>query len=404
MIANSALADYPTTREEAWRYTPVGEIVARIETAITATRARSVTVSRPIVDALAGSHGGPRIVFVNGRHDANLSDDEAVSGVHIGARSAAEDAAVAVVAVDGFIARNNASGHDIATVQVDPGTQTVVPVHIVHLATPDRSDAAQGTISHPRTVIDVGDGARISIIETYCGLDGPTITNASTTIRLGRDADVVHSRIQTESPSAMHVGDTRIRQAANARLRSTTVTAGADIARHAITVDLAGPGAEADLAGVDVTTGRQRHDTVVTVDHAVPRCSSTQHFRAIVDDHARSSFSGEIIVRPGAAATDAHQSSRNLVLSRDAEADTRPWLQILADDVRCTHGATVGRLDDEALFYLRSRGIPLATARAMLIDAFVHDVTGRITPESLRAEVDALVGHRAGLATIGEVP
>ena len=176
---------------------------------------------------------------------------------------------------------------------------------------------------------------------------------------------VDHYLIQTESSQAVHVGDIRIRQAAGARLRLTTVTVGGDIARHAITVDLAG----------DRCAGRPcrcRRDDPATAPrhrrHRRPRRAAVfeqrNASRAVVDDHARSSFSGEIIVRPGAAATDAHQSSRNLVLSPNAEADTRPWLQILADDVRCTHGATVGRLDDEALFYLRSRGIPTERRRA----------------------------------------
>ena len=394
MIANGALIEFPTTREEAWRYTPVDEVMARIETA---TRAHSVSVSRTIVDALAGRHGGPRLVFVNGSYHAGLSDrDGLVAGLRCGPRSpsAVEVATASAAPVDGFIARNGAPDQDIAVVEVDPGTQAPLPVHIVYLATPDRSDPARSTISHPRTVIDVADGGRISIIETYCGLDGPTVTSASTTIRVGCDADVDHYLIQTESSQAMHVGDIRIRQAARARMRLTAVTVGGDIARHAITVDLAGTDAQADVAGVDATTRRQRHDTVVTVDHAAPRCSSSQRFRAVVDDHARSSFSGQIIVRPGAEAADAHQSSRNLVLSPNAEADTRPWLQILTDDVRCSHGATVGRLDDEALFYLRSRGIPRRTAHAMLIDAFVHDVTGRVAHSSLRTHLDELVGEQ----------
>ncbi len=365
MIVDGALAELPTTRDEAWKYTPVGEIVERMQAATPATRGRHTPVLRATVDALAGDHGGRRMVFVDGAYDAALSDDDHPD-------------------------RRDQGGQDMAVVEVDPGTHTRLPVHIVHLATPDGLEATQATISHPRTTIAVGDGAQVTIIETYCGLDGPTVTDASTTIEVGRDAELDLYRIQQESSQAVHVGDTRIRQAAGSRVRVTAVTTGGDIARNAIAVDLAEPGAETDLAGVQVTTGRQRHDTVVTVDHAVERCSSTQRFGAIVDDHARSSFSGEIVVRPGADGTDAHQSSRNLVLSPDAEADTRPWLQILADDVRCTHGATVGRLDDEALFYLRSRGIPLPAARAMLIEAFVDDITDRISIESLRAHLGAL--------------
>jgi Fe-S cluster assembly protein SufD len=148
-----------------------------------------------------------------------------------------------------------------------------------------------------------------------------------------------------------------------------------------------------------VTGGNQRHDTVVSIDHAASRCTSNQRFNGVVNDRGRGSFSGEIIVEPGTTGTDARQSSRNLVLDPNAEADSRPWLRILADDVRCTHGASVGRLDDDALHYLRSRGIPLVAARTMLIDAFLRDVTDSIAHEAVRAQVAALVASAASEAS-----
>lgn len=401
MSANSAVVDYPSAREEAWRYTPVDEIVSRIATAALAMScAAGTSVSRLVVDALAGKHGGPRLVFVNGVYAAGLSDhDDLPAGLWCGPADPVDSRAAtpeAPIGIDGFVARNHAAGHDVALVVVDPGLRIHEPVQVVHLAAPANAGGpdATGRISHPRTVIDVGDNSNIKIIETYCGLDGPAVTNASTTIRLGRGAVVDQSRIQTESPATVHIGNTRIDQREGARLRMTSVTIGGDIARNAIVVHLAGAGAHAELDGLNLTTGRQRHDTVVTVDHAASRCASTQRFSGVVDDHGRGSFSGEIIVRPGTVATDAHQSNRNLILNPNAEADTRPWLQILADDVRCTHGATVGRLDDEAVFYLRSRGIPRAEARAMLIEAFVADITDGIAHESLREHVTALIAAR----------
>ncbi|MEJ7721810.1 MAG: SufD family Fe-S cluster assembly protein [Ilumatobacteraceae bacterium] len=196
---------------------------------------------------------------------------------------------------------------------------------------------------------------------------------------------------RSRSPAATHIGHTRAEQGAGSQLRMTSITVGGDIARNAIDVHLDAADAHTELTGVNMTTGHQRHDTVVTVDHAASRCASSQRFAGVVDDHGRGSFSGEIIVRPGTVATDAHQSNRNLVLDPNAEADTRPWLKILADDVRCTHGATVGRLDDDALFYLRSRGIARAEARTMLIDAFIRDITDAIAAESVRAHVAALI-------------
>ncbi|MGD9794214.1 MAG: Fe-S cluster assembly protein SufD [Acidimicrobiia bacterium] len=400
--ADGSVMDFPSTKEEAWRYTPVDEIVSRLEAATAAAMPASGTsMSRQVVDALAGSHGGPRLVFVNGVYDADLSDhDDLPAGLWCGLADLAHSRAAANVAlagidraVDGFLARNHADGYDIALVVVDPGVRIDVPVHVVHFSAPDNTDerADSATISHPRTIIDVGSDSRIALIQTYCGLDGRAVTNASTTIRVGRHAEVDHCRVQTESTAATHIGHTRIEQEEGSRLRMISVTIGGDIARNAIDVQLHGPDAHTDLAGVNVTAGQQRHDTVVTVDHAASRCASTQRFTGVVDDHGRGSFSGEIIVRPGTVATDAHQSNRNLILSPDAEADTRPWLQILADDVRCTHGATVGRLDDDALFYLRSRGIPLDEARTMLIEAFIRDITDSIPHPSLRSQVAAII-------------
>lgn len=397
--ADGSVMDFPSTKEESWRYTPITEIVARMAAATMAATATSVT--RHFVDALAGSHGGPRLVFVNGVYDADLSDhDNVPAGLWCGLADLSHSRATANLAlagidraVDGFLARNQADGHDSAVVVVDPGVRIDVPVHVVHVSAPDNTGEGNdsATISHPRTIIDVGADSRIALIQTYCGLDGRAVTNASTTIRVGHHAEVDHCRVQTESTAATHIGHTRIEQEEGSRLRMISVTIGGDIARNAIDVHLHGPDAQTELVGVNVTTGRQRHDTVVTVDHAASRCASTQRFTGVVDDHARGSFSGEIIVRPGTVATDAHQSNRNLVLSPNAEADTRPWLQILADDVRCTHGATVGRLDDDALFYLRSRGIPLDAARTMLIGAFISDVTDSIPHASLRAHVAAII-------------
>jgi Fe-S cluster assembly protein SufD len=195
--------------------------------------------------------------------------------------------------------------------------------------------------------------------------------------------------MQSEAPDAIHVGRTAIEQGADSSVRVASIMTGALIARSAIGVRLTGPEARSDLSGLYLPRGHQRHDNVITVDHAASRCTSTQQFRGIVDDHGRGSFSGHVLVRPGTIGTDARQSNRNLVLAPTAQVDTRPWLEILADDVRCTHGATVGRLDEEALFYLRSRGIPVDRSRAMLVAAFAAEVIDAITPASLRDRVAA---------------
>ena len=227
-------------------------------------------------------------------------------------------------------------------------------------------------------------------------MPGSSITNASTRVVAGAGSTITHHRIQDEAVAAIHVGRTAIDQGSGSTVRATSVMTGGRIARSAIDIRFTGAGARADLDGLYLPRGDQRHDNVITVDHGASQCSSTQRFTGIVDDHGRGSFSGHVLVRAGTTGTDAHQSNRNLVLAPTAQADTRPWLEILADDVRCTHGATVGRLDDDALFYLRSRGIPLEQARAMLVAAFAAEIIDAITPATLRDRVAATLGAGGG--------
>jgi Fe-S cluster assembly protein SufD len=377
VTAVAALSELGHERDERWRYTPLDEIVARIERSVPAVGRQVASLPGTLIGSLTGG-AGPRLVFVNGFYAADLSDHDVVpAGVHCG------------VSGEGHV-----DGAGLAVVDVGDGTRSDQPIHIVHLALPDPG-AGRIATSFPRTLIDVGDDARVTVVESYGGLDGQTLSEASTVIRIGGRAELAHHRLQVETPAATHIGHTRVDLGTGSVLRHTSVTLGGDIARHAIEVHLGAADARAELAGINVTGGRQRHDTVVTVDHAASRCASTQRFAGVVDDHGRGSFSGEIIVRPGTTATDASQSSRNLVLGPNAEADARPWLTILADDVRCTHGATVGRLDEDALHYLRSRGIPLARARAMLIDAFVREITDSIPHQTVRAHIAGLVAAAA---------
>ena len=381
---NSApvLDDLPELRDEAWRYTPLAEVVARLRLAAPARASDAVTSA--LVDELAGDHGGVRVVLVNGIHVPSLSDLGPVAGATV---RAGRTMPGAHAPADGFDARNLADGHDTAHVRVDAGADLAELVHVVHVAVP----GDEPTASHPRTHIELGTGARAVVLETFAGVPGRVITNATTTIELGSDAELVHHRIQLEADEAVHIGRTRVAQGRSSTLRSTSASIGAEIARHSLDVLLAAPDAVADLGGVYAPSGRQRHDTAVTVDHAASGCRSDQRFRGVIDDAARGSFSGHVIVRPGTVGSDARQSNRNLVLTRQAQADSRPWLEIFADDVRCSHGSTVGRLDDDALFYLRSRGIPADEARAMLVEAFANEVLATLAPPSLRDHVVARV-------------
>jgi Fe-S cluster assembly protein SufD len=379
----------PSPRDEAWKYTPLDDILATaFEPAPTVPRR---TVDIATVDELAGDHDGPRLVFVNGTFAPELSVRAPIApGVVLGTQSSLRDdappaATSARVRFDGFQAINYASDHDTAALLVSRDTHVGEPIHIVHLSVPDDTPIA----TCPHTFVEVGSGGSATIIETYAGLGGRSLTNAATTIVAGRGSSVTHSKMQNEAPECVHVAHTGIRQAAGSDVRSCTVMSGGDIARNAVDVVLAGAAASVEVNGLYLPSARQRHDNVVTVEHAASSCTSRQLFKGVVDDHARGSFSGHVIVRPETVATDAGQTNRSLLLQRTAEADSRPWLEIFADDVKCTHGATVGRLDDEALFYMRSRGIAERDARAMLISAFVNEIIDRIHPETLRTRVEA---------------
>lgn len=377
----------PDERDEAWRYTPVGDVVRAFEAAV--PPGPTGLVGRARVDELAGDHGGARMVFVNGAFVPEVSDLAHLGpGVWLGntaglRRRSPSPRGRDDQPVDGFHALNWAAGRDVAAVLVDADTIVDGLVHVVHLAIP--GDAV--TASHPRTVVRVGARSHLHLVESFVGLPGESVTNASTRIVAGPSSTVVHHRIQDETAEAVHVGRTGIEQAEGSTVRAASIMLGGRIARSAFDVRLAGADARVALDGLFLPRDHQRHDNAVTIDHAASHTASTQRFHGVVDDHGRGSFSGHVIVRPDTVGVDAAQSNRNLVLRPTAQVDTRPWLEIFADDVRCAHGATVGRLDDDALFYLRSRGIPIATARSLLVAAFATEIIDALSPASLRDRV-----------------
>lgn len=388
----------PTSREEAWRYTDLARLTGdRLDRLHSEPAGPSVgEISASTVDELAGAHGGPRIVFVNGVWSPDLSDLSTVpTGVAVTSLAAAEAADVDEpdTRLDGFVALNQAAATDGATVRFDPAADVMLPIHVVHLSTPVADQAAV----HPATHIEVAAGARATVIESWVGTAGPVLVNGATSIEVADRANLTYYRVQADHPESVHLGATTVTVGESASFTSALVSTGADVARTALDVTLAGDHAVATLDGLYAPVGDQHHDNVITVQHSASKGRSHQRFRGIIDDRARGSFTGQIIVDADTAGTDAEQSNHSLLLTSRAESDTRPWLEIHADDVQCSHGATVGRLDDAALFYLRSRGIPTDKAREMLIDAFAAATTEAIEIESLREHVAATVASRRSL-------
>lgn len=401
----------PNPSAEAWRYTPLAEMIDALAQcgpgATIGSDGLDTTgaLDTRALERLAQRHGAVRLVFVNGRFSPKLSDSpsapEATAplppGVRVGPLTELVGPGESGLAEllgrwcaprpedfgsdDGFRVLNAGSAHDPAVIMVNPGVAVGSPIHVVHVRTTGSDQSP--TFSQPATMIDIGGGASCRVIESHVSL-GAGVTNAVTRIRTGVDSHFHHVRIQDDHPEGTHLGDTVVEQHRGSYLESISVNFGAGSSRNGIDVLLNGEYATADLSGLSLLADTQRCDTVLHITHRAPNCTSSQDFRSIVDDRARSSFCGHVLVAHGAAGTDSSQSNRNLLLARTAQADTRPWLEILTDEVKCTHGATVGRLDDESLFYMRSRGIPEHKAKSMLVGAFAAEVIEAVDPPSLR--------------------
>ena len=401
-IARFAEVGFPAARDEEWRFTPV--------TAIAQSEFAPAPPPRPLArEAIApfvfGHPEWPLLVFVDGRLDEALSSIPAMPGgarvVGLAQAIAAGDETVsghlgrhAPIEGSGFTALNTAFIRDGAFVHVPAGVELAAPVHVIFIATGE----TEGTVTHPRNLVVIERGARASVVESYVTVAPGRryFTNAVTEVFSGEGAWTEHTRIQRESESAYHVGLTHVDQARESHYRSFTLAMGGAIARHNLHVRLNAPSIETLMYGLYLTRGDQVVDNHTAIYHDHPGCNSWEVYKGVMDGHSRAVFNGKVLVRPEAQKTDAKQTNRNLLLSDGARVDTKPQLEIFADDVKCTHGATVGRLDDVALFYLRSRGIPEAAARTLLTYAFAAEVVEEVALEPVRLELERLVRERLG--------
>jgi Fe-S cluster assembly protein SufD len=410
-IGRFAAMGLPTRRDEDWKYTSVAAI------AETPFRITPNGAAERVTEALLALSGGPapswvRLVFVNGRYAAKLSAVRPLpGGVQVGrlAEALITDAALveahlgryADAVGDGFTALNTAFVEDGAFVHVPAGVAVAEPIQLVFVATsPDGPVLAQ-----PRSLIVLGRSSEATLVERYVTVGGGmTLTNAVTEVALGEGAACDHVKIERESGRAFHVGRTQVHQARDSRFTSCSVALGAQLARSDVHVVLDGEGGSAALSGLYVVGGRRHVDTHTVVDHAKPRCTSRQLYKGVLDGSARGVFYGRIIVRPDAQKTDAHQANKNLLLGDGAEVDSKPQLEIFADDVKCSHGAADGQLADDALFYLRSRGLSDAAARALLTYGFASEVVSRIRIEPIRAQLQELLSARLRTGRLEETP
>ncbi|MGH7528879.1 MAG: Fe-S cluster assembly protein SufD [Gemmatimonadales bacterium] len=397
---------FPNMKQEAWRFTsvaPIAESDFELAAALPDTRHPTPVNLEPLLLGAAAPH---RLVFVNGYYSPALSRvgaDALPPGVRV-------DSLARVVAADPdlvqqhlgkyadyaerpFAALNTAFVRDGAFVYVPPRATIEEPIQLLFLSLPAPNGAQ--VVAHPRNLVVVGREARASIVETYAALGaGIYWTNAVTEIVAGDGARADCYRVQREAPGSFHIAATACRQQRDSTVNLHTIAFGAGLSRHDIGGVLAGPGGSLILNGLYLLAGTQHGDHHTTIDHAAPHCESHEYFNGVLDGRARGVFTGRIIVRPGAQKTDSKQTNNNLLLSSDAHADSQPQLEIYADDVKCTHGSTVGPLDPRALFYLRSRGLAEAEARRLLTYGFGAEILGRMQVAPLRAQLDRIVRQR----------
>jgi Fe-S cluster assembly protein SufD len=400
-LARFAELGFPTLKLEDWRFTNVAPIAKLPFKPVFEATTSSVT-SDALTQFAFAKLPGTRLVFVNGIYSDDLSTTRAhTGGIKVSnlATALAVDSALvekhlgryAHTEDNAFAALNNAFFQDGGFVYVPASHSVEEPVQFLFINT--SKDA--GATTHPRNLIIVERGAKLTVIESYVSLaSGPTFTNAVTEFALGDNAIVEHCKFQDESTEAYHIAALHSHLGRSVAFSSHSIATGAKLARNNLRTTLDGEGIECVLNGVYITNNDQLSDHYMVVDHAKPHCASHEYFNGILAGKSKGVFHGRILVRPDAQKTDAKQTNKNLLLSDDASADTKPQLEIYADDVKCTHGATIGQLNDESIYYLRSRGIGLENARRMLIHAFAGEIIDRVKHDALREELDALVWDR----------
>jgi Fe-S cluster assembly protein SufD len=409
-IARFSKLGFPTTRQEEWKYTNVSPITKA--SFVPAAGLPPTTLSSDVLEHYGfGDLPAFQLVFVDGRFTPELSNLPTNSRAQVGSMAAALlegptdlEARLAKVVDFGeqpFVALNTAFFNDGAFVHIPKGFALREPVHLLFIAT--HSEERYGY--HPRNLFVLEEGSQATIIENYVGPEaGSYFTNAVTEVHVGPGANLDHYKVQEESMGAYHIASTNAWLDRDSQFSSQFFSFGAALSHNALNVAFVAEGSSCFLNGLYVLDGTQHTSCLTYVDHAVPHCTSDQHYRGILDGKSRGVFQGRVMVRQDAQQTDARQTNRNLVLSRQATADTKPQLEIHADDVKCSHGATIGRLDESALFYLRSRGIDEASAHSILTRAFASEITSRIRVQPLLERIDRLLSKRLSNASVDLPP
>ncbi|HEX8118292.1 MAG TPA: Fe-S cluster assembly protein SufD [Pyrinomonadaceae bacterium] len=390
---------FPTTDEEEWKYTNVAPLARKAFMPAAPGQVEVVGVEKFV----SAESRRSRLVFVNGVYSPEHSSLEAIpSGAavaELGAALAGEHGELlwehlgrlSGEGSDAFSALNTAFLGGGALIRVPAGVVFEAPLQLLFLTAPGDNEAA----SFPRVLVVAEADSRLDLIETYAAAaDSEYFTDAVVEVFVGEGARVTHYKVQDESGSAYHVASTRAEVSKDGTYDLTTVTLGARLSRHDIEVTLTSPGAACHVDGLYIVGDGQHTDTHSLIDHREPNCASRQTYKGILDGKSRAVFNGRVYVHEGARGTDAQQSNKNLLLSTDARVDTKPQLEIYNDDVKCAHGATVGQLEEEELFYLLSRGLHPDLARNLLTYGFAEEIVEKVKYDSIRAQLDEAILNR----------
>jgi Fe-S cluster assembly protein SufD len=392
---------FPSVTEEEWKYTSVAPI-ARGELS-PVTHVNGAAIAKQDLHAWTYEEAPVRFVFVNGIFRQELSalaDSQGVEALRM--ESAVSDERFAdsirhvfsrrAAAGDGFVALNNALFAGGLFLRIERNMAAKHPIHLLFV-----TDAVAGKTpaASPRIIIQAQANSSSTIIESYASSrDTAYLTNAVIDFEVEDSAQIQHYKVQRESANGFHIATTSANLGPKARYATTSINLGGAISRHNIDVVMDHEGAECAVDGLYMVEGSQHTDTHSLIDHRQPHCTSRQLYKGILDGKSRAVFNGKVFVRHGAQQTDAQQTNKNLLLSKDAQIDTKPQLEIFADDVKCTHGAAIGQLAEDELFYLESRGINPALAKNMLTYGFAEEVIEKITIESIKRELDSVVLNR----------
>ena len=390
---------FPTTKNENWHFTSVAPIVEHDYLYITTP---SGDVRPAALSPFTFGHDDwHTLVFVNGRHAPELSTaDELPRGIRVlDLQRAWRDTPELVEQLGqvtsyddrAFTALNTAFMHDGAVVSIDRGIEVETPIHLLFV-----TDAvAAKSVMHPRNLITVGRHAKATVIESYVSLsDAVYFTNAVTEVAVGEGATLHHYKMQREAMRAYHVGTIDTHQARDSHYISFSLATGGSLTRTNVYTTLDGEGCGSTLNGLYMLDGEQHCDHQTMIVHAQPNCYSRELYKGVLDGQSHGVFNGKVYVDPIAQKTDGKQTNNTLLLSDKAQIDTKPQLEIFADDVKCTHGATVGRLDEQALFYMKSRGVGRELARRLLTYAFAADVLETLEQQSVREELERMTLRR----------